>query len=147
MPGEQALLERLRTPPSGQRTVHRSVEALQDSVLQNLRRIFNTRQGEVVTVPDYGMPDLTDVPYAYPDSIEDVRRAIQHAVTKYEPRLRGVRVRHIAEDGDPQLLRFEITARLAEDGEQLPVRFESTVNPGRRNPRDPNPPVRVRVRM
>lgn len=132
MPGESTLLDRLRKPPGPQRTVHQDTEALHDSVLVNLRRIFNTRQVQVATATDYGMPDLTDLPHAVPDSVETVRRAIQQGIAKYEPRLQGTRVTHIVEEDDPTILRFEITARLVIDGERQPVRYESVVNPAGR---------------
>lgn len=132
MPGERTLLDRLRHPPGPQRTVHQDAEALQQSVLTNLRRIFNSRQDQVATVADFGMPDLTDLPHSMPDSVETVRRAIQQGVAKYEPRLHGVRVRHIADEDDPRILRFEITARLVIDDGQSMVRYESVVNPAGR---------------
>ena len=120
-------------PPGPQRTLHQNTEALQQSVLLNLRRIFNTRQGQVTALPDFGMPDLTELAHGFPDSVETVRQAIQQGIAKYEPRLQGARVRHVADDDDDsRILRFEITARLAAADEQPGVRYESVVNPAGR---------------
>jgi type VI secretion system protein len=131
MPGERSLFERLRMP-AGARRLRPDTEALQESVLANLRRIFNTHQVQVATLDDYGMPDLTNVAHSFPDSIDTVRRAIHESIVRYEPRLQGVRVRHIADDVDPQLLRFEIVGRVAAGSERHAVRYESIVNPAGR---------------
>lgn len=128
MPGERSLLERLRAPAS-ERRVRPDTDALQESVLGNLRRLFNTHQVQVATLQDYGMPELTHMAHSFPDSIETVRRAIQDAVARYEPRLQGVRVRHVPDDVDPQVLRFEILGRIQAGDARHAVRYESIVNP------------------
>jgi len=130
MSGERSLLDRLRHP-SPERRASTDVGALQDSVLANLRHIFNTRQGQSATAEDYGMPDMTNLPHAYPDSIEAVRRAIQDGIVKYEPRLQSARVRYV-DDDDPQVLRFEITAQLRTPTDRQRIRLESVVTPAGR---------------
>lgn len=86
-----------------------------DSVLRHLRRILNTKQGNVLIAEDYGVPDFSDFLNAWPDSLRDIERIIRAAIQKYEPRLTGVRVSFIPQEEDPLSLRFQITARLAAD--------------------------------
>jgi type VI secretion system protein len=62
------------------------------SIVDNLSRLFNTRRGSVAHLPDYGLPDISQVYRDLPYSIEGLREAIKQVVEKYEPRLRRIRV-------------------------------------------------------
>src|SRR5512135_1060951 len=62
------------------------------SILDNLNRLFNTRRGAIDHLPDYGLPDITQVYRDLPYSVDGLRAAIKDVVEKYEPRLRRVRV-------------------------------------------------------
>jgi type VI secretion system protein len=62
------------------------------SIIDNLNRLFNTRRGSIMHLPDYGLPDITQVYRDLPYSIDGLRTAIKEVVEKYEPRLRRVRV-------------------------------------------------------
>jgi type VI secretion system protein len=62
------------------------------SIIDNLTRLFNTRRGSIEHLPDYGLPDITQVYRDLPYSIDGLRAAIRDVVEKYEPRLRRVRV-------------------------------------------------------
>ncbi len=62
------------------------------SIVDNLSRLFNTRRGSMAHLPDYGLPDISQVYRDLPYSIEGLREAIKQAVEKYEPRLRRIRV-------------------------------------------------------
>jgi type VI secretion system protein len=74
------------------------------SILDNLNRLFNTRRGAIDHLPDYGLPDITQVYRDLPYSVEGLRQSIKAAVERYEPRLRRVRVEH--EKGDPYAMRI-----------------------------------------
>jgi type VI secretion system protein len=76
--------ERVADVPEEEQRLH--------SILGNLARLFNTRQGSLVHVPDFGLPDITDVSRALPERVDALRRAIRDAVQRYEPRLQRVRV-------------------------------------------------------
>jgi type VI secretion system protein len=62
------------------------------SIVDNLNRLFNTRRGSIAHVPDYGLPDISQVYRDLPYSIEGLRAAIKQVVEKYEPRLRRIKV-------------------------------------------------------
>jgi type VI secretion system protein len=62
------------------------------SIIDNLNRLFNTRRNSLAHLPDYGLPDITQVYRDLPYSIDGLRAAIKDIVEKYEPRLRRVRV-------------------------------------------------------
>jgi len=93
------------------------------SVVSNLTRLFNTRRGAVPHRPDYGLPDLFSVYRNAGSSINELRTAIQNAITAYEPRLRRVRVHR--REPDESILRLVFVVR-AELLTGQPVRFETT---------------------
>ena len=126
----ERLLERiirLEKEERGEREKSASADETR-SILQHLARLLNTRQGSVSTLPDYGVPDLTNVPG---DSIQEIRQNIeqilQKVVRKYEPRLAKVRMIMSQSERDAFALRFRIEAVLAEQ-EDVPITFETVVS-------------------
>ena len=90
--------------------------ALLEDVLGHLRELFNVRQGSVPIRPDYGMPDFNDVVHEFPDAIDVLRAEITRQITKFEPRLKDVAVRHVPAANRPLGLVFRVTATLAAEG-------------------------------
>lgn len=130
MPRERSLLERLRDPESeGARTIHENTSRLADSVLANLRRLLNSRPGLASAQLDYGIPDLSDVAYAMPDSAGRMKASIKAAIEHFEPRLRRVSVRYVADPDNPLTLRFDVTAELVTAEERASIRFETRYDP------------------
>ncbi len=62
------------------------------SIVDNLSRLFNTRRGSIAHLPDYGLPDISQVYRDLPYSIDGLRVAIKQVVETYEPRLHRARV-------------------------------------------------------
>jgi len=93
------------------------------SVVSNLNRLFDTRQGTIGHLPDYGLPDMRTVYRDAPRSGEDFRRAIKESVERYEPRLRRVRIEERETGEHSMRLVFILKAEL-ETGEQ--IRLETT---------------------
>lgn len=62
------------------------------SICSHLTRLLNSRQGALQHLPDYGIPDITEIYQGLPYSINQLSQAIQQTIEKYEPRLRDVRV-------------------------------------------------------
>ncbi len=100
------------------------------AVLEHLRVLLNTRQGEAPCAPDLGVMDLSDVVHAFPAAGTGLARAIRATILRYEPRLTHVNVRYVPDDG--LLLRFEISAQIAGRRGARAVRFATTVRPGGR---------------
>lgn len=120
-------ITRLEKEEKGEREKTAAADETQ-SVLQHLSRLLNTRQGSVSTLPDYGVPDMTNVPG---DSVQEIRQNVEHilqkVVRKYEPRLAKVRMIMSQSERDSFTLRFRIEAVLA-DQEDVPVTFETVVS-------------------
>ncbi len=93
------------------------------SIVGNLNRLFNTRQGAIKHLPGFGLPDLSTVYRDMPDTVGDLKKAIKDAVEVYEPRLTRIRVKH--RDIKRYLMRviFILEARM---DERIKVRFETT---------------------
>ena len=109
-----------RTPVA---TVPESGQRLQ-SVMSNLTRLFNTRQGSIDHLPDYGLPDTSSVYYNAPYAIDGLRQAVKEVVQKYEPRLEKIYVEYQgSETLEDVRVTFLISAQL-DSGER--VRFQTT---------------------
>lgn len=113
MAQERGLLERLRNPePESVRTTRENPRLLTEAVLDHLRHLLNSRQGIAPACMDYGMPDLCDLVYSFPQAGGDLRKAIKAGIEKFEPRLRKVVVNQSDSD-EPLTLRYEIRGELA----------------------------------
>jgi type VI secretion system protein len=91
--------------------------------------MLNTRTGESVTVPDYGLVDFQDVVHNMPEAIGTIQQSIRATILKYEPRLKNVSVRFVPGE-DPLILRFEITAQPADRNARGVLRFRTQMKPG-----------------
>ncbi len=127
----RTLLERFKDPRTNEPlNATQNLDALIESIISNLTRMLNTRQGGPLIQPeDYGMVDITDISTRFPDSIADVQKAIKTTIEKYEPRLKNIQVEHMGEGTDLQTLKFKITAQLADRKGRESVYFETIVDP------------------
>ena len=98
---------------------------------EHLHRMLNTRQGSALTVPDYGIVELSELLHEFPDANGLMQRCIKTTIQKFEPRLKNVQVRAIppSEDVSQLLIYYEITAQLVHpDGERQAIRFNTQVD-------------------
>jgi len=102
-------------------------QKLRNSIVENLKKVLQTRRGSVVHLPDFGIPDIRQI-YFDEGSIESVPDMIKQTILKYEPRLKNVRVQN--KDFDEKNLRIslEIAAQIKEVSgkEILFTEFSST---------------------
>jgi len=63
------------------------------SVGDHISRLFNTRQGSISHLPDYGIPDIAQLYRGLPASFEELKISILNLIKKYEPRLERVQIR------------------------------------------------------
>ncbi|WP_455927649.1 type VI secretion system baseplate subunit TssE [Pseudomonas capeferrum] len=62
------------------------------SVLDNLRRILNSRAGSLSHLPDYGLPDMAQTLQGLPASAHGLMGTLMNTLLKYEPRLEAVNI-------------------------------------------------------
>jgi len=129
---EGSLLERIRhleekPVAGGGRDASRGFR----SIINHLKKVLNTRQGNVMVAEDYGMPDITNF---QGDDIsaaaKELEGIISQVIQKYEPRLQKVRVNFDPQEGSVLTLRFKLEANMisSEDSSKtVPVVFETVV--------------------
>ena len=112
MAGDMSLLERMRAVDAGRRPTpgREDPAVLADSILENLREVLNSRADCCESRRDYGLPDFNDYVNRFPDAIPAIGRAVKEQVEAFEPRLRGVDVRHVEDPDQPLSLCFHIDA-------------------------------------
>ncbi len=122
-------IEHLADPNSLERHTYRDND-VELAVTTHLARMLNTRQGSCLTCPDYGLIEVSEVLYDFPDAIGIMQRAIKNSIQQYEPRLKNVQVRHIkSDDASDMTLQFEISAQLnLPDGRRQSLRFSTAVD-------------------
>ena len=130
MSRELSLLDRIRHPElEDRRSVDTDHGRLTRSVLRNLERLLNSRQGAASIRSDYGIPSIEDVMTAGSDGMRTLCAEIQASIAAFEPRLSNVRVKVAPKnENDPTFLRFEILADLVTGGRKSRVRFETRLD-------------------
>ena len=104
---------------------------LESVVVTHLRRMLNTRQGSSLTVPDYGILEISEISHDFPDALGIMQRAIKNSIVTYEPRLKNVQVRAVppSETQEQMSLYFEVTGQLVyPDGQRQAVRFSTAID-------------------
>ncbi len=125
------LLARVRRPELAQQRRTASDAEIRDSILANLSYMCGTRLGTMLTCPDYGVADVSEMVHAFPDAIGLMAQSLRHTIQTYEPRLQNVQVVHVPGEGGDLTLRFEIRGRVATSSKS-PVKFETTLDASRR---------------
>ena len=124
------MLQRIAHPqPDAPLTTKQNLHELNASILSHLKKMLNTRQGHVLTQPEYGMPDITEFILNLPEAVHEVSEAIRSSIERFEPRLISVTVNHLPSEYSLFSLRFEITAALVTDVDEASVRFETELTP------------------
>lgn len=85
------------------------------SVLDNMQRILSCRAGTLAHLPDYGLPDMTQILQGMPGTAHQLMRSLSSVLLKYEPRLKSIRV-VMLEQTQPGELRYAIDAELKNIG-------------------------------
>lgn len=81
------------------------------SVLDNMQCILNCRAGTLSHLPDYGLPDMSNILQGLPGTAHQLMRTLSDVLLKYEPRLKKIEV--VMEDqAIPGELRYAIDAEL-----------------------------------
>jgi type VI secretion system protein len=93
------------------------------SIMDHLNRIFNTREGSLPHLKDYGLPDISEIYRKMPHGIEELKNAIKRTVDAHEPRLKKIKVIQRETDAKEFRLVFILSGELREGGL---VRFQTT---------------------
>ena len=132
MRGGVTLLARIRRPELAQPRRAISEREIRDSILQNLIYMCCTRMGTMLTCPDYGIADVSEMIHSFPDAITIMAQSLRHTIQTYEPRLQNVQVMHVPSELNDLTLRFEVRARAGLEGSKTAVKFETALDTSRR---------------
>jgi type VI secretion system protein len=105
--------------------------ALLESVLENVRRIFNERRGSCETRLDYGMPDLNDV-LGQGGTPASLALIVQQIMETFEPRLSDAVVRFTPDPNSPMTINFRVSAVLHYGDDAERVSFDTVVSDDKR---------------
>ncbi|MGY0576295.1 type VI secretion system baseplate subunit TssE [Bradyrhizobium sp. RDM12] len=120
---DRSLLERLE---DGTATNHGTPsERFRASVLENLRRVLNSRQGCCETRPDFGMPDLNEAVGHGADVVRALARSLKQQIETFEPRLKNVSIRFHADRENPLQLSFHVNATVEHNARTEPISFDA----------------------
>lgn len=95
-----------------------------ESIITHLYDLLNTRVGEALCAPDFGIVDFADLVHNFPEATQVLQQSIRATIMKYEPRLRSVAVTPV-QSQDPLALAFEISGRLASGAHRGPFRVRT----------------------
>jgi type VI secretion system protein ImpF len=79
------------------------------------------------SVLNYGLPDISNLSLGSPHDRDRLRRVLEEAVARFEPRLSGVRVTLEGSRDDERSLHFRIDATLDLEPEPEPITFDSVL--------------------
>ena len=88
---------------------------LRQSIIENLKMVLKTRQGSVLHLPDFGMPDILQVYFESGNSIDPIKKQIRDTILKYEPRIGDVKVEKTDFDQKNMRIALKIIASIKEN--------------------------------
>ena len=95
------------------------------SLLDDLSKLYNTRQGTVVLDPEFGIPDFTSLmSNMSPPEVEKLTRAFILFTNKYEPRLKSLSIRFQQNEEDRGLIRFGVSSKIMYAENLTPLVFD-----------------------
>lgn len=130
---DRTLTERLEAAtgdnPVPAKPFDRSV--LLESVLDNVRRIFNERRGSCEIRADYGMPDLNDV-LGHGGTPTQLGAIVQEMMETFEPRMSDAIVRFQPDPNNPLSINFHVSAMLNCGEDSMRVSFDTILSEDKR---------------
>jgi len=114
------------------------VRELRETVKRDLESLLNSRQSRpdlqdstdelAMSMLTYGLPDFTSLGGGGIEEHEALRRAVEHTIERFEPRLKRVEVSVLPpKSAFERSLHLMISALLWIDPEPLPVEFDTVV--------------------
>lgn len=103
-------------------------EQLVMSVIDNIQRVLNTRQGTLIHLPDYGLPDMGRIIDGLPGTAHGLLLILRETLLKFEPRIKNIEL-HLQPEEQFGRLSYALVAELHEHGV---IRFGTEFVPGGR---------------
>ena len=84
------------------------------SIQSHLSRLLNARRGSLQHMPDYGLPDVSEIYSSLPYSIQYLARETRRTIETYEPRLYNVKVTSLPIEERESIVTLCIKGELAD---------------------------------
>lgn len=128
MPATRSLFERLRRVPTAAfHSTDQDLDDLRLSIIRNLERILNSREGMAPACASYGLPDLTQIVNGVPERAREIEASIERCIKEYEPRIVQVEVEHVPNAHGPLTACFRIRASAQAGKSAQEIWFETVV--------------------
>ncbi|MDD9339943.1 type VI secretion system baseplate subunit TssE [Providencia heimbachae] len=85
------------------------------SVMDNIRRILNSRAGTIDHLPDYGLPDMSKMIQGLPGTAHNMMNILSNTLLKYEPRIKSLSLVLLPQN-EFGTLRYSLDVELHERG-------------------------------
>ncbi len=85
------------------------------SVMDNIRRILNSRAGTIHHLPDYGLPDMSKMIQGLPGTAHNMMNILSNTLLKYEPRIKSLSLVLLPQN-EFGTLRYSLDVELHERG-------------------------------
>lgn len=85
------------------------------SVMENIRRILNSRAGSIQHLSDYGLPDMSLLIQGLPGTAHNMMNILSATLLKYEPRIKSLSLVLLPQNTFGEL-RYALDIELHEEG-------------------------------
>lgn len=83
------------------------------SIMDHLCRLFSSRSGSIPHLPDYGLPDFSEVYRMTSEGTQRLQNALKLTVEKYEPRLKNIQVELVENKDKSSRICFILSGEVA----------------------------------
>ena len=105
--------------------------SLYEAIKDHLVLLLNTRRGAISHLPDYGLPDLSDIYKGYPESLHYLGAEIKRTIERFEPRLVQLKIELLSSSSRYFEANYAITGYvLNADGKKESVTFRTMISQG-----------------
>jgi type VI secretion system protein len=87
-------------------------QSLVACIKNHLCLMFNTRQGSIIHMPFYGLPDVTTLYQQLPNAKNRFMCEIKFAIERYEPRIQYAKIIEQTDSQQQCILHLEIYAKI-----------------------------------
>ncbi len=125
------LLERIRAMDEAPHSTQEvNPMELQESILNHLSKVFNTRQESAIIGQDFGIPDFSSLNSNFDaEEIATIEESLLNIVNRYEKRIKNAQIYFTPDPKEPLKMQFALSGELVHHGETMPIMFETVLTP------------------
>lgn len=105
-----------------------SDEDLEASIQSHIALLLNTRRGSLPHLPEYGLPDLSEIYTVQKNGLDDFTKIIEKTLSRFEPRLRTIKVKREGSEENTTVLRLLISGNIKQGSNVSRLAFRTEVH-------------------